>query len=330
MAVPLDRLMETWDPVLQQAFVESILNLRDAAQLEMLIKALEDNDIEAAIRAIGLNPVAFRPFDRALSNMFEVAGTETAKGLPVVRLDDGFKVNFQFNIRNPAAEQWLRDNSSTLVKEVLDDQRTLIQNHLRVSLQNGDNPRTAALDLVGRVGASGRRENGIIGLTSSQAEWVRNYEAALRSDNPADALNYNLRDARFDRTVEKGDLTDSQINAMVDAYTNRALRYRAETIALNETVGALHEAQAQAVQQALDTGALERKHLTKIWHTAHDDRVRESHKAMDGQEVSIDEKFVSGAGNFLDRPHDPAAPPEEIIGCRCWMETRVDFLQGVN
>jgi hypothetical protein len=62
------------------------------------------------------------------------------------------------------------------ITEIVADQKTAVRNFLEAGLAEGANPRTTALDLVGRIsGASGKREGGVIGLTSSQEGWVRNY-----------------------------------------------------------------------------------------------------------------------------------------------------------
>lgn len=334
----LDKLIDAWERPLQKAFLDSILNVRDNAQLERVTAAIEAGDIERAIRAVGLDPVSFRPFDRTLAAAFEAGGEITSGSLPKnLRVAEGLLANFQFDVRNPAAENWLSENSSRFVKEVLDDQRFMIRDYLRDGIAAGDNPRTTALNLVGRIGPSGRRENGMIGLTSSQAEWVKNYEAELRSSNPAAALARNLRDARFDAAVrraqESGEPIPSElVDKMVDAYTNRALRYRAESIARTESMTALHEAQTQSLQQAVESGALVQQEIIKIWRVKRprDGRTRDSHEAMEGQEVKLGEKFVTGNGNLIEFPGDPAAPAEEIIGCRCWLETKVDFLAGIR
>lgn len=335
MANRFDRLIDHWDPILQKAFRASIYALRDQAQVNLIATMLERGDIEGALKAVGLDPVAFRAFDKSILDAFEAGGNFTSTALPIVKLADGFRVKFQFNIRNPAAERWLSEHSSRLIKEILDDQRSMIRGYLTDGLAKGVNPRTSALDLVGRIGASGRREGGVIGLTTSQSEWVRNYAAELASDNPRAALARTLRDKRFDRAViaaaESGEpIPAGLLSKMIDAYENRALRYRAETIARTETMASLHEAQQQAMEQAVASGAISRTDVTFIWRTAADERVRPAHQVMDGQTVAMGEMFVDGDGNRLEFPGDPNAPIETIANCRCWREPSVDFLAGLE
>lgn len=63
--------------------------------------------------------------------------------------------------------------------------------------------------------------------------------------------------------------------------------------------------------------------LKKVWIATTDDRTREWHLSMDGQEVDIDEPFVDGNGNELEYPGDPNAEPETVYNCRCSMRTEI-------
>lgn len=84
---------------------------------------------------------------------------------------------------------------------------------------------------------------------------------------------------------------------------------RAERVARTEVVGATN---AGAYEQMIATGF----EMTKTWLATNDERTRPSHADADGQTVGLKEKFEVG-GVLMDRPHDPAAPPDEIIQCRC-------------
>lgn len=332
--VRLDKLIDTYDPILRKAFLDAIRKVTGQAQIEQITRMIEAGNVDAAMRAIGLDPVNFRPFDQALTQAFEAGGNATAAGFPLLGAPGGLRVVFQFNIRNPAAETWLRNYSGTLITEIIDDQRNMARSFLEKGLAAGNNPRTTALDLVGRIDAAGNRSGGFIGLTNSQSQWVQNYADTLASDSPTDALAYTLRDKRFDGMVKRAAandefLTGDQIDNMTTAYRNRALRYRAEAIARTESMAALHEAQQQAMEQAVESGAVAQENVTFIWNTAEDNRVRDAHQTMDGQEVAMGEMFTDGDGNQLEYPGDPNAPPETTINCRCWRSPSINFYAGL-
>ena len=53
-----------------------------------------------------------------------------------------------------------------------------------------------------------------------------------------------------------------------------------------------------------------------VHNSTADKRTRASHAAAGGQTVGMDEKFIVG-GHEMEYPGDPAAPPDEVIMCRC-------------
>ena len=57
----------------------------------------------------------------------------------------------------------------------------------------------------------------------------------------------------------------------------------------------------------------------KKWIATPDDRTRESHLEIDGEEVDIGDKFTNG----LDFPGDPSGDPSEVYNCRCTMVDRI-------
>jgi hypothetical protein len=331
----LDQLIDQLEPVLRRAFMESIYAIRDAAQLDLIVRMLENGDVPGAIRAVGLDPNLFRPFDKAISDAFEAGGRFTATALPIVKDAGGFRTVFQFGVRNLAAETWLRTHSASLVQEIINDQREMIRKYLTDGITKGLNPRTSALDLVGRISVvTGKREGGTIGLTASQEEWVSGYADDLASDNPLAALTRGLRDKRFDGAVRKAAAKGEPVPAelrgkMVTAYRNRALRYRAQTIARTETIAALHTAQDQALDQAVGTGAIRQAQITMTWRSAHDARVRDAHRELDGQSIRKGGVFQSILGP-IRYPGDPNANIANTAQCRCFLEPSVNFLTGLS
>lgn len=330
----LDQLLEFWEPRVRRAFLDAFEAIRSEARLNQIVRMIEERNVEGAIRAVGLDPAVFRPFDVVIGQAFEASGNMAVAGVSSASVD-GLRTVFRFNMRNPVAESWLQNWAGTKITEIINDQQVAIRETLVDALTKGVNPRTAALGLVGRIAPNGARMGGIIGLTSSQAVWVRNYSEELQSDNPLAALSRNLRDRRFDSTVrryaESGEpIPGDMIEKMVISYENRALKYRADAIARTETLHALHEAQQQSIEQALEAGAVDPRAVGFIWRTASDERVRAIHEVMDGQRVALGEMFIDGEGNELEYPGDPRAPPETTINCRCWREPDIDFLFGIE
>lgn len=68
--------------------------------------------------------------------------------------------------------------------------------------------------------------------------------------------------------------------------------------------------------------------LKKVWIATGDDRTRDAHLVMDGQEVDLDENFVDGDGNELEYPADPSGEPATVYNCRCSMRTHIVGVQN--
>lgn len=89
---------------------------------------------------------------------------------------------------------------------------------------------------------------------------------------------------------------------------------RARTVARTEVVGAynggLHDAFAMIVANDPDT------EWVKRWLATEDQRTRPDHREADGQTVPFAQPFIVGGFQMM-HPHDPTAPPKEVINCRC-------------
>ena len=64
--------------------------------------------------------------------------------------------------------------------------------------------------------------------------------------------------------------------------------------------------------------------ITKIWMATLDNRTRDSHAALDGTEIALDEIFDNGCS----RPRDPNGTPEEVCNCRCSLKYGVGQSMG--
>ena len=67
---------------------------------------------------------------------------------------------------------------------------------------------------------------------------------------------------------------------------------------------------------------LEGQTIMKEWRSLRDERVRHAHRELDGSKQPIWQPFhVNGVP--IRFPHDPIAPPNLTIGCRCFLKLSV-------
>lgn len=329
----LQLLLGEFEPVIRQAFLEAVADIRSQITLRILIERLERRDIQGAIDALHIEREAFGSLETAIARTYEGGGIAMADDLRL-RDPEGHRVVFRFGVRNPEAEQWLRDHSAQLVTRIVDDQRLAIRTALTEGLARGDNPRVSSLDIVGRVNrVTGRREGGVIGLTAQQERGVARAREELLSGEP-DQLKAYLsrarRDRRFDRLItaairEGKPIPIETVNKIVGRYSERLLALRGEMLARTETMTALGQSRDDAMRQAIASGKVASDLVTKHWRSAGDGRVRHTHRVLNGNSVGFSEHFVSPSGARLRFPGDPEAPISETSGCRCSVEYKVDY-----
>jgi len=331
----IEELTAKFEPVLQLAFLEAVRDITNRAELGRIVERLERGDIAGAIDAVHLDPAAFRTLDRAIADAFDAGGASTIGALPKLREPSGSRLLVRWDARNIRAENWLRLHSSTLITRITDDQRAVIRAALVEGMAAGRNPRSVALDIIGRMNrVTGRREGGLVGLTSQLSATVQKARAALLSGDVEGMRAYmglGKRDHRFDATVAKAirdgaAVPSGMVAKITGRLSDRYLQLRGETIARTETMAALNQSGIEAMQQAIDSGAVRADTVTKVWHTARDPKVRDSHAAQDRQSVGLNDVFANG----LAYPGDPSGGAAETANCRCYLETRIDFLAGLT
>ena len=332
----IDDLLNRYDPIIAQAFRKAVEDVQNSVDLQRLIAALSAGDLNAAVNALHLDAAAYGPLVEAIRQAYGESGAASA-GIANAQTPAG--VVIRFNIRNPRAEAWLANRSSNLVTRIVEDQRAAIRAALQAGMERGVNPRTAALDIVGRVNrATGKREGGIIGLTSTQEAAARAARDELASGDAALLRNYltrERRDRRFDRSVASAIREGRPVPAAIvasatDRYRARLLELRGSTIARTEALASLHAARQEAYLQAVEDGKVAEADIRRVWQSAGDIRVRHTHAILHGKSAGLREPFRSASGAMLMFPGDPSAPPSETINCRCNLNYRIDFLANIR
>lgn len=323
-------------PNIERAFLSSIQMVRSDALIGDIIDRLRRGDIDGAVDAVQLDDAAFAAYQASVDATFIGAGQTFTQALPKRSSVTGDRMVVRFDGRNARAERILQELAGQQITNMVQDQLVVIRTHLTEAMIAGRNPRAAALELVGRINPrTGRRDGGIIGLTEQMERYVRRARQELETGKYAAYMDRTRRDRSLDRLIraaEKADrpLTPEEIERMTGRYSDRLLMLRAENIGRTEAMAAIQASQDEALRQAVDKGLVAKQDVRRIWRTASDTRVRHTHAAMAGQEVGLDEAFLSPSGAKLMYPGDPQAPADEVINCRCVVENRIDYLAALK
>lgn len=84
------------------------------------------------------------------------------------------------------------------------------------------------------------------------------------------------------------------------------------------TIGAANESNSVIGYEEFENAKEDGK-TRKKWRTQKDNKVRDTHREMEGKTIPIDDYFIVG-GSALLYPRDPEGAEKEIAGCRCALE----------
>jgi len=310
---------------IEAAFLSAVMMAVRRASIAEVEAGVAAYSVDRVLMSAALSSAVLSLTMEAIRTAYIAGGTMEA---PVARI--------VFDIRNPRAEAWLADHSSDLVTRIDNAQRGAVRLALEAGMELGRNPRQTALDIVGRVGATGRRSGGILGLTDQQAQFVVNARRELLSGEPEQMANYftrTRREQRFDGVVrtamqESRPVKAADIDRITSRYSDRLLQTRGNNIARTESLSALSAGREQALQQAIREGVVEQQFVTREWDDTGDGRTRDSHRAMGGQKRGAGEPFQSPTGALMMHPGDTSlgAGAEDVINCRCHEKIKIDFI----
>lgn len=330
----LINLAAEWEVTLAAAWLEAIRSITSSVVLGALVAELERGNLDAAMRLLNIDANRFALFEGAIVQAYNAGGQAVVGSMPRLTDPEGNRVHFSWGVRNLPAEQAMRQHAAGLVDGLVGEQLDLARRALADGLARGQNPRQTALALVGRVNLrTKRREGGLIGLTPSSVQTLDKIYAGLRTgDTQAmrDYRAYALRDKRFDGHVrraleEGGSVPANAVDRIVTAYSNRALKYRADNLALTETNTALATAKNDAFRQQVDAGKLEAADLTKTWTRTVSRMPRHDHLELVGQTAAFDQPFIARDGTPIMFPHAPDLPAKHRVGCKCGVTETIDF-----
>ena len=313
----MERLLTAIEGQLRRAWLAMIGHLRETNRVAQVAGRMQVRDPGAVLHGV---EDAAASFAAAEHNAYVTAGQAAARWLRRQFAKRGScvaKKLLNFDPGDAIATAWAEQNRLDLIRELATEQRILIRDALIGGAMRGVNPRVTAAEI-----------RDAIGLTSYQERIVANYRAQLEAGQYAEALARQLSHGQSDRAIAAAArtqvaLTQAQIDTAVERYRANWIAYRAEVIARTEALRVAHQGTEELYRQAIARGDLQADQLERTWNTAHDGRVRTSHRVMDAQTVGFGERFRTGEGTELRFPGDPDAPASETAQCRCVVSTRV-------
>jgi hypothetical protein len=329
-------LLDKMSKLLGTEFTTAISQITSNAQIAKLTAAVSTGDINKVMHAAGMRAGSWNGLTEQIRAGYHEGG--------IFSIDASVpsKFGMVFDISNPRAEQFLRFQSSRLIKRINKEQRYAIQLILKEGLKLGRNPKSVGLDIVGRMGrtSSGvyKRVGGVIGLNGPQTKTVlkaRNELNWVHTTKPGES-NYftrTRRDRRFDKVVHKAVKTGKPLSAatvskLTGRYSDRLKELRGATIGRTEMLRSLNAAANESMLQVVDEKLAPKEAIKRIWHHSYSKGERAGHLAMgkDLQERPMDEAFVNPyTKNTMMYPGEGTA--SEVINCRCWVEHEVDYVQ---
>ena len=187
--------------------------------------------------------------------------------------------SFRFDASRPEAARWAEKEAGLLIREVVQEQVTVVRDYVSRASMGEATPRQIARGL-----------RDVIGLTSAQAGWVENFRNNQISERMAAGQT-------FDQAYEASERATSR-------YHDRVHRRRTETIARTEILRAANEGRNTAWQQGVDEGWITPDEWLKEWSTEIDGRQCEICGPLNETQVKFNESFPNG---------DPPIHPN----CRC-------------
>lgn len=289
--------IESFEPKLRFAFLQAVRQFKGKYNIPKIQQMIDDNGIEDL-----LNEVIAIP-EIVVSNLFAMylaSGNNTAEVITNIT-----KTNFAFNSEEFSFIQPIR---LRIVNSFVSEQK-------RATIYAYNQSRLQQLNKYEQA----KEVFNSIGLTFNQIKAVHRYKRVLLN-NSAQALDYTLREKKYDKAFKRGVLTDTQMMLMVKRYTDNYLTYRAKTISDTEVRNAVLAGNHDAYLLAARRGIIQESNMVRRWSVG-GKNIRTSHKSMAGQERGLNEPFITGEGNLLMYPCDSHAPADEVISCKCMVTT---------
>ena len=141
-------------------------------------------------------------------------------------------------------------------------------------------------------------------------------------DEPKD---YKWNRQKVENSITQGIIQGEGIDKITDRLVDNLVTQnenRMRTFARTSITGAQNAGRQKQMEDAEEDGI----DLKKRWVATLDDRTRDTHQELDGQEIPVKDSFEV-AGMSIRYPGDPNAEPELVYNCRCSM---IEVYEGIK
>lgn len=327
----ITKIVAQYSPRVRKAFLAAIKDTQDNIDWDNLLRAIEDRDVEAVIKAMHISEASYQEYEDLLIDIFSDSGKD------VIRSIEGIdKLGVRWNIKNPVAEAWVEANVANKVVGITREQIELVREIVEAGIAEGKHPFQIAISIAGRAtGKRRERIGGIVGLDGPRARRYNNVVSNLTTSEGIRSLvvehpdgsvslrykvnksteNRILRAYRANRGLSGNEAAISEVQ-----YKNALLKHRADTIAQTETANAVMGGRETEWKILVQEEGISPEHITKRWeHRRGASKYhRPDHLAMSGVTVQgLNTPFLFPDGEQLRWAHDINGSAAHVINCGC-------------
>lgn len=315
---PTRALAERYISPIRAALASALKALRDAVPVKPIADKIAARDLTGAADLVNIETfkhdlrVAFAKITETYAASASTIGA-VKKDATTFSGEQPAPDRFAFDLYTEEVAAELADFQGALIGNLTDDMRRRIFDAVAKGVQDNVDPRDIAASIRDQIGLSDRLAKAVV-----------NYRLALETGDAA-ALARSLRDVSADGDVSAAiaqgvALDPERIDALVDAYVDRALDYRADMIARTEASRAANMGLQAGYRQAIADGVFPSVAVKQYWMVALDEKtclacILVAVAANAG--ISLDAPFIA-EGEEIDAP--PLHP-----NCRCSLEIRTDL-----
>lgn len=325
---PVRMIIDETMPRLAGTFRTALRSFREGLDLKAIADSAAAADLRGVLNACNLDQAtealrtACEPMRQAFikaaclgADQIRQAQANTYRIRKDMQADDGTtdpNDPYAFSLSDPRVDAAILALILLLTTEIHDEARQVVITIIMAGLTDGDAP----IEIARTVSEQ-------IGLNAKQRVAVQNYRAALESRSKM-ALQRALRDPQYDRLVQEiidgAPIDPAMIDKMVQAYAERTIAHRADTIARTEAVRASNQGLHEAYLQAVRSGVFPEASVRRFWQTALDEGVCPICEAIPDKNetgVAVDDPFDTDIG--------PVDNPPVHVSCRCSVRVRTDL-----